>query len=221
MSFVKHLESQFENHKNEINAIPMQAYMKNKFAFFGIKSVLRKSILRDAINANKNEVKSNIDEITELLYQKQEREFHYCAIEIFSRFKKKNYLKKDIGLIEHLITKNSHWDTVDFVAKHILGQFLVEYPELRDEIIERFSNDNNMWLNRSAILFQLGYKEKTDFKLLASLCNKHKGSDEFFIRKAIGWALREYAKYNSSAVFDFVTTTELKPLSKKEALKHF
>jgi len=75
-------------------------------------------------------------------------------------------------------------------------------------------------LNRSVILFQLGYKSQTDFKLLQSLCTKHSNSNEFFIRKAIGWALREYAKTDPEAVREFVLQSNLKPLSKKEALKN-
>ncbi len=77
-----------------------------------------------------------------------------------------------------------------------------------------------MWLNRSAILFQLGYKEKTNFDLLKLVCEKHKTSSEFFIQKAIGWSLREYAKINPEAVKNFVTATNLKKLSEKEALKN-
>jgi 3-methyladenine DNA glycosylase AlkD len=77
-----------------------------------------------------------------------------------------------------------------------------------------------MWLNRSAILFQLSYKERTNFDLLKLVCDKHKMSTEFFIQKAIGWALREYAKTNPEAVKDFVSVSNLKKLSEKEALKN-
>lgn len=77
-----------------------------------------------------------------------------------------------------------------------------------------------MWLNRSSILFQLGYKEKTGFELLKEICLKHQNSLDFFIQKAIGWSLREYAKTNSEGVKKFVAVNNLKPLSKKEALKN-
>ncbi len=76
-----------------------------------------------------------------------------------------------------------------------------------------------MWLNRSAILFQLSYKEKTNFEILKSECEKHKHSNEFFIQKAIGWALRDYSRFNPNGVFEYVNTTNLKPLSKREALR--
>ena len=93
------------------------------------------------------------------------------------------------------------------------------FPEKTYEIIEAFSNADNMWLNRTAIIFQLGYKQKTDFNVLVSECEKHKQSTEFFIQKAIGWALREYGSVNPTAVLDYVNSTNLKPLSKKEAIR--
>lgn len=76
-----------------------------------------------------------------------------------------------------------------------------------------------MWLNRTAIIFQLSYKEKTNFDLLKSECEKHKHSTEFFIQKAIGWALRDYSRFNPNGVLQYVNSTDLKPLSKKEALR--
>jgi 3-methyladenine DNA glycosylase AlkD len=87
---------------------------------------------------------------------------------------KNNYIKVDIILIEKLIITNSWWDSVDVTAKFILGDYLLEFPSETGAVISRFSNSKNMWLNRSVILFQLGYKEKTNFDLLKSICEKHK-----------------------------------------------
>lgn len=154
------------------------------------------------------------------LYSKKQREFHYCAIEILIKQLKGNYKKEDIQLIEKLLTKNYWWDSVDTIAKYILGEYLLEYPLEAENVIKIFSNSENMWLNRSVLLFQLGYKQKTNFDLLKSECEKHKNSNEFFIQKAIGWSLREYAKTNPEAVLNFVTQIHLKPLSTKEALKN-
>jgi 3-methyladenine DNA glycosylase AlkD len=145
---------------------------------------------------------------------------HYCAIEILIKNLKNNYIKDDIQLIEKLITTNSWWDSVDFLAKYLLGNYLLQFPEETDSVILKLSSSENMWLNRSAILFQLGYKEKTNFDVLKLVCEKHKMSTEFFIQKAIGWALREYAKTDPQAVRDFVSSSNLKKLSEKEALKN-
>lgn len=100
-----------------------------------------------------------------------------------------------------------------------MGGYLQQFPTETYEVIERFSNSNNMWLNRSAIIFQLSYKEKTNFDLLKSECEKHKESKEFFIQKGIGWALRDYSRFNPIGVSEYVNSTNLKPLSKREALR--
>jgi 3-methyladenine DNA glycosylase AlkD len=117
-----------------------------------------------------------------------------------------------------LIT-NSWWDSVDTISKYLLGQYLIEFPNETEKAIERFSNSENKWLNRSAILFQLGYKKNTNYELLFSECVKHSQSKEFFIQKAIGWALREYGSVNPGLVLNFVNNTDLKPLSRKEAIR--
>ena len=220
MSFILQLTNLFKANRNNINAEQMEAYMKHLFPFFGIKSPLRKKILKEVVNDYKKDITTNTTEIVLGLYKKKEREFHYCAIEVYAKFRKGHYTRSDLKHIEYLITTYSHWDSVDFIAKHILGKCLLEMPELKDKTISKFSNHSNMWLNRSAILFQLGYKEKTNFKLFAKLCEAHKESNAFFIKKAIGWALREYSKHSSDDVLEFVNKTNLKPLSKKEALKY-
>ena len=192
MPFLNELNAEFEKERNPENSIPMAAYMKHKFSFLGIKSPERKGILRKVVNNHKTELKDQLDLIVKDLYALQEREYHYCAMEICARFKKRQYQLSDIALVEILITTHSHWDTVDFIAKHIYGQYLKEHPEQVNLTVEKFTNSENMWLNRSAILFQLGYKETTDSDLLFALCDQHKSSKEFFIQKAIGWSLREY-----------------------------
>ena len=118
-----------------------------------------------------------------------------------------------------MITTNSWWDSVDFIAKHILGNYLFQFPDEIEKVVTECSSSENMWLNRSAILFQLGYKNQTDAKRLFDICLQHKSSSEFFIQKAIGWALREYSKANPDEVVSFVAKADLKPLSQKEALK--
>lgn len=220
MSFIIALENAFEANQNPENAFAMAKYMKNNFAFFGIKTEERRRIFAAIWKENKQEVTENTRAIALDLYSKQEREFHYCAIEILIKELKGNYKKEDIKLIEKLILSNSWWDSVDTVAKYILGEYLLEFPLETKNVIARFSNSQNMWLNRSAILFQLGYKQKTNADFLFSECLKQSHSKDFFIQKAIGWALREYAKSNPEIVKQFVENSNLKPLSTKEALKN-
>lgn len=220
MPFIESLQTTFLKNRHPENAFSMAKYMRNLFSFFGIKTEDRRQIFKTIWKENQQEVAENARAIAWELFTKPQRELHYCGIEILINELKGNYQKEDIQLIEKLIITNSWWDSVDTIAKYILGQYLLEYPLEIENVIERFSNSENMWLNRSAILFQLGYKQKTNFDILKSECEKHKNSNEFFIQKAIGWALREYTKTNPEVVKNFVVNNNLKPLSKKEALKN-
>jgi len=218
--FIDDLTKLFSKHANTKNASQMKDYMRGQFEFYGIKTKERRGLLKQAIATNKEEVVTNVREITCQLYKQPQREFHLTANEIFDKQLRKKYQESDITLIEKLITENSWWDTVDFIAKWVLGHYLTMYPDMVEKTITRFSNVDNMWLNRSTIIFQLGYKHNTDEKLLFRQCMVHKESNEFFIQKAIGWALREYGKTNPKSVLNFVNSTSLKPLSQREAIRN-
>ncbi|MES2484346.1 MAG: DNA alkylation repair protein [Bacteroidota bacterium] len=220
MSFIHDLQKGYSENAAPNNAVAMEKYMKNHFTFHGLKTEARRKIHKEALEQNKQEVKANARELALELYQKTEREYHYSAIEILMKKLKKAFRLEDITLIEHLLVTHSWWDSVDTISKYLLGGYLQQFPQERENILAQFSNSENMWLNRSVILFQLGYKKETDVALLFSVCEKHRHSKEFFIQKAIGWALREYAKTNPRAVKDFVENANLKPLSTREALKN-
>ena len=219
MKFCNELETHFRKEANRELAVPMENYMKNNFPFLGIKTEKRRAIFKSIYEQNKAEIKSNFRTIAWELFQMKEREFHQVAIDLLVKEYKKNFVIEDIKLIEKLIITNSWWDSVDTIAKYLLGGYLQQFPLETLKVIERFSNSKNMWLNRSAILFQLSYKEKTNFEILISECEKHKHSNEFFIQKAIGWALRDYSRFNPSGVTAYVNSTNLKPLSSREALR--
>jgi len=220
MTFTNNLEQEFRKVASAETAVPMEAYMKNNFSFFGIKTTPRRILFKEIWNLHKEEVKQNAREIAMELFSMKEREFHYCAIEILMKELKKKYRKEDVQLIEKMIVTHSWWDSVDTIAKYLLGNYLAQFPEEIPNVINQFSSSENMWLNRSAILFQLDYKAQTDAELLFSICEKHKASKEFFIQKAIGWALRDYSRFNPKEVTEFVAKTNLKPLSKREALRN-
>lgn len=218
--FIENLTNLYSKHANAENATHMKDYMRGQFEYYGIKTKERRTLIKQALELNKEEVTTNVRELSFQLYKLPQREFHLTAIEIFDKYLRKKYLESDIDLIERLITENSWWDTVDFIAKWILGNYLNLYPNMVETTITRFSNVDNIWLNRSTIIFQLGYKHNTNEKLLFKQCIAHKDSNEFFIQKAIGWALREYGKTNPQSVLNFVNSTNLKPLSHKEAIRN-
>lgn len=220
MGFIKELEIAFKENSSPELAIPMENYMKNHFPFYGIKTDKRRLIFKTIWQNYQDEVKQNSREIALQLFAFKEREMHYCGIEILIKNLKKNYKLEDIQLIEKILTTNSWWDTVDTSAKYILGEYLIEFPNETTKVIQRFSDSADMWLNRSAILFQLSYKQKTNAEILFHECVKHAHSKEFFIQKSIGWALREYGRFFPNEVKEFVKKTTLKPLSTKEALKN-
>ena len=220
MTFITELENTFAANAKAENALPMSKYMKDLFPFYGIKTDERRAILKSVCKKHQAEIDSNARTIAWELFLKKERELQYCGIEIIMKSLKNNYIIEDIVWIEKLLITNSWWDSVDTISKYILGSYLKQFPTEIATVVQRFSNAENIWLNRSVILFQLGYKSTTDFNLLQSLCLKHSHSNEFFIRKAIGWALREYAKTDPDAVRKFVLQSNIKPLSKKEALKN-
>ena len=219
MKFCNELEAHFRKESNRELAVPMENYMKNNFPFLGIKTEKRRAIFKSIYEQNKAEIKSNFRAIAWELFQMKEREFHQTGIDLLVKELKKNFAIEDIKLIEKLIITNSWWDSVDTIAKYLLGGYLQQFPLETLKVIERFSNSKNMWLNRSAILFQLSYKEKTNFEILISECEKHKHSNEFFIQKAIGWALRDYSRFNPTGVKAYINSTNLKPLSSREALR--
>jgi 3-methyladenine DNA glycosylase AlkD len=109
---------------------------------------------------------------------------------------------------------------VDTISGGTLGVHFRRFPEVREKYLARWRASDNFWLRRATILFQLNYKKETDFDLLCEIICENLDSKEFFINKAIGWSLRQYARVDPKAVMKFVRSTPLHPLSRREALKH-
>jgi 3-methyladenine DNA glycosylase AlkD len=122
--------------------------------------------------------------------------------------------------MEYLLVTKSWWDTVDTISGGVLGVHFKRFPEVRETYLAKWRLSENSWLRRAAILFQLKYKEETDFDLLCEIIRENLDSKEFFINKAIGWSLRQYARIDPKAVKKFVKSTALHPLSRREAMKH-
>lgn len=205
--------------KNEHEASRMSAYMKENFPFLGIKSTPRRQIMRDFVKQYGWPAEPEIYTLVKQLWQKEEREYQYLALDLLEHRFKKSIKANDATLLEYLVTHKSWWDTVDLIASKLCGAYFKKYPQQIAPYAEKWINSSNMWLNRIAILYQLKYKKDTDEFRLFSYCLQHADSTEFFHQKAIGWALREYSKTDPKAVVKFVESKTLKPLSKREALK--
>jgi 3-methyladenine DNA glycosylase AlkD len=155
-----------------------------------------------------------------LLRARPEREFVYIAAQLL-KAKKRALTAATLARLEELIPKNAWRDSVDALVGHALTDLVARFPELADEM-DRWSREENPWLRRAALTHPLGRREKTDEARLFTYCRENATDPDFFIRKAIGWALRSYAATNSRAVRAFVAENReiLSPLSVREALKH-
>lgn len=206
----------FENRNHE-NAEPMEKYMKNNFPFLGIKTPERRELAKAFFKERKNDKEVDWDFVFQC-YDLPEREFQYLAI---SYLDKLNGLltPADMGYIEKLIVTKSWWDSVDSIAP-IVGYLCNKYPEVKDTVVEKWIYADNIWLKRVSIIFQLKYKEKTDTKFLEKAILENSQTTEFFINKAIGWALREYSKTNKEWVRGFIENNKLSKLSVREGSKY-
>ena len=216
-AYIEGIYQLYATHSHAENAEQMRQYMQGKFEYFGIKTPERRALDRSFIQKHGLPTIEQLEEVVDLANQRKEREIHHFGAEVV----RKMIPRLDPGvlpLIKKMITTNSWWDTVDMIATHHVGKLSLKYPEV-NHTMDLWIKDENMWLNRTALLYQLLHKEKTDTQRLFSYCEICSGSEEFFIQKAIGWALRQYSRIDANAVSRFVEDTPLAPLSIREGLK--
>ena len=208
----------FRSRANPENAVPMAAYMKHQFPFLGLKKPERKSLERALLQQVKKD-KALEFEMIERLWAANEREFQYLALDLLVAVQPE--LKPDVmPLLERLIQEKSWWDTVDLIAAQLVGPMTLRAPELIEAYIIPWSVSEDLWLRRTAILFQLKSKKATDTGLLEDVILRNCETKEFFLNKAIGWALREYSKTDADWVAAFLAAHKLAPLSVREAGKY-
>ena len=218
MEIIHQLTQLYQAHRNPEYAAQMSRYMKNRFPFFGMQSGPREMLHQEFIAQHGLPDYETTKDMVLQLFALPEREYHYFAILLLIKHKK-NRQPGDIALLERLLTSNSWWDSVDYINGSVLGDFFLKYPDLMQPVTDKWSLDENIWLKRSSIIFQLKYRQNTRLDLLASHILQNNSSKEFFVQKAIGWALREYSKTDAQWVEHFVHNHELKPLSRREAMK--
>ncbi len=185
---------------------------------FGIHAPLRDEICATFLLNTHRPTKAELSDIVKSLWLQPEREYHYFAQILVSKYVKQ-FSKPDIHLLEFMALNNSWWDTIDYIATKLMAAYFKLYPEQINPITRAWMDSGNIWLQRSCLLFQLKYKLALDTNLLSQYIAELKNSKEFFIKKAIGWVLREYSKTNSLWVINFVKNNQLAPLSQREAMK--
>ncbi|TSE09553.1 MULTISPECIES: DNA alkylation repair protein [Aquimarina] len=216
--YIQTIESEFKKNGNPTIALDQKAYMRGQFEFFGLKATQRREIQKPFFIKEFLPKKGELHQIVKILWEKPQRDFQHFGQELTLKYVKQ-FEKEDIELFEFMVIHKSWWDTIDFIATKLIGEYFKMYPEQRDIYIKKWLASNHIWLQRSCLLFQLKYKEKLDPVFLSYVINSLTGTQEFFINKAIGWVLREYSRTNPEWVVEFTNKTELSRLSRKEALR--
>ena len=217
-TYFRPLKEAFEANADSHAAELMQKYLKGQFAFYGLSSPQREVLLKKFYASQGYPPEDMLSACVRYAWQAGQREWQYAGMELAFRFARKPD-ENTLMLAEYMIVNKSWWDTVDYIAANIAGKALAAQPELIPVFAGQWIDSENIWLKRSALLFQLKYKKATDVDLLFGYIMKCNTMREFFIRKAIGWALREYSKTDPETVQAFSDSHDLSPLSRKEALK--
>ena len=225
---------EFRQHKNEENAEKQAAYLRHQFEFIGLKTPERRLLAKDFLKEKKGDKQIDWELVFEF-WNLPEREFQYLALDYLHQMKKW-LIFDDMEKIKKLTVSKSWWDTVDALDE-LVGQLLLTgrkqatendstaYEQVKT-LVKEWAQAENFWLRRIAIDCQLSFKNQTDLELLSYNIEKNllgsSFADEFFITKAIGWALRDLAKTNSAWVIKFIEEHENKmaKLSIREASKH-
>ncbi|MBM6764792.1 DNA alkylation repair protein [Faecalicoccus pleomorphus] len=217
-AYYKILKKQMESHSDPLQAKKMAAYMKNHFLFYGIPSPKRKALYKDFLKEEKT--KKIVDwELLDQCFEDKHREFQYFACDYLVALA--FYIPfEELDRIKAYIQKGNWWDTTDALDQ-VIGKIGLRDTRIKQAMI-LWSRSDEPWIKRAAIDHQLLYKEKTDTQLLETILLNGLGSNEFFINKAIGWALRQYSKTNPRWVESFIKQhhVALSSLTIKEASRY-
>lgn len=196
------LDYLFREKGDATRAEGMRRYMKDQFPYYGISSPVRRTILSEYFTLNNYPDSSGFPVILDELWSYDEREMQYAGLDLIRRLIKKQPLEF-IEVLEDLIVRKSWWDTVDALSVDA-GTLFQKYPALQISTTTHWMSSGNLWLKRAAVIHQLKYKEHTDWNLLQKYILQIADSTDFFLRKAAGWALRQYSKHNPQAVRNFI-----------------
>ncbi|MFG2352877.1 DNA alkylation repair protein [Streptomyces sp. NPDC048521] len=198
----------------------MRAYMKGVAPFLGIPTPARRALSRTVQAGTPRPDEADCTAIALRCWELPEREYHYFAVDWLRRHAAR-CSSGFLPVARHLITTVSWWDTVDLLAVHVVGALVAADPKLTADM-DAWVTDGDLWVARTALLHQLTYKGRTDADRLFAYCLVQSGHPDFFVRKAIGWALREYAKTDPEAVRTFLARERgrFAPLTVREALKN-
>jgi 3-methyladenine DNA glycosylase AlkD len=215
------VQSELKALADPAKAVDMQAYMKTDMPFYGVQKPARSLILRQLVHEFPPADRDGYQALVLGLWNLPHREEKYLALGVAQHFR--SFVDTvSLPLYRRLIVEGAWWDFVDAVATALIGHLVVNHPAKAWPEVDTWIDHPDMWLRRSAIICQVGAKGRTDAERLFAYSEGRLAEKEFFIRKAIGWALRDYARTDPEAVAGFVTThrDRLSGLSFREATKH-
>ena len=201
-------------------AAPAAAYMRNQFPFLGVPAPTQRTLSHAVTAGLPAPTENDLRTVALACWTLDEREYQYFACGWL-----RNHVRVPgpdfLATARTLITTKSWWDTVDSLATRFVGGLVRRHPVLAGEM-DAWAADANLWLVRTAILYQLHYGPETDTDRLFGYCTRQAAHPDFFVRKAIGWALRHYARTDPDAVRRYLADNadRLSPLSAREAAKH-
>lgn len=218
---VEYVQAELTARADPVRAPQMAAYLKTDMPFYGVQMSGTRDISRQLKGRFVPQTAAEYRAMVETLWALPHREEKYLAIAI-ARAHRAFITLDQIDLYRRLIVEGAWWDLVDTIASRLIGDVLLNEREEMRPVLDRWIDDDDMWLRRTAIISQLAHKERTDADMLFDYCRRRAFEKEFFIRKAIGWALRQYARTDPEAVTTFVFEhrEELSGLSFREASKH-
>lgn len=198
----------------------MKAYMRDQFPFFGVQAGARRALQRPLARAAKGVGRDELLALAEALWAEPERELQLVAADLL-RAGAARLAPADLPRLGGLILAKSWWDTVDLLAIHVVGALVRAHPDLSTEM-DRWAASSELWLARSAVIHQNAWGPDTDATRLFGYCDALGGHPDFFIRKALGWALRDYAKVDPDGVRAYLASRGevLSGLTRREAAKH-
>lgn len=215
---VGRLRGAFEPAADPDRATGAAAYMRHQFGFLGVSTPVRRRLAREALRGLPGPSEPQLAAAARALWAQPEREFQHAGCD---------YLRAHVGVagpsfvpvLRELVTNKAWWDTVDVLAAHTAGPLVRQHPEVV-ATMDAWAGDEDLWVARTALLHQLTYKDATDERRLFDYCRLRAAERDFFIRKAIGWALRQYSAVAPDAVAAFVAETPaLSALSVREAMR--
>jgi 3-methyladenine DNA glycosylase AlkD len=210
----------FEAAREPDRAVRTAAYMRDQFAFLGFSMPTQRALGRAVLAGLPKPTEDDLHTVALACWQLDEREYQYFVCD-YLRTHRAVPGPAFLSTARTLITTKSWWDTVDPLATRFVGELVRRHPKLSKQL-DAWSTDKNMWLVRTAILHQMHYRDATNTERLFGYCTRQAGHPDFFVRKAIGWALREYAYTDADAVRKYIAKNRavLSPLSVREASKH-